>query len=114
MLEYIQYDDLGVVDLLITGVQVVGNLDKIGIWQPEDRSAKISTTTLLAGAQAAQADVVKVRSSSPEDAEIWSATLEEVSDGCLEGPFTAAEITRKLGKNWVQVSKHSEALISYS
>ena len=56
-----------------------------------------------AGAQAAQADVVKVRSSSPEDAEIWSATLEEVSDGCLEGPFTAAEITQKLGKNWVHL-----------
>ena len=106
MLEIFQCDDLAVVDLLITGIQVVGTLGKIGIWKPEDRSAKISLATLLKGAQAAQADVVKLRAGGPEDAEVWKATVDEIEEGCLEGPFTADEITQKLGKNWVLKDNH--------
>ena len=43
MLASIHYDDMSVVDLLITGIEVVGNLKSIGIWRAsDDKLAKIS------------------------------------------------------------------------
>ena len=107
MLEAIQYDDLSVVDLLISGVQVVGTLGRVGIWKPEDRSARISQQTLLKGAKDAQIDAARTRRSCDEDETIWAATLEEVADGCLEGPFTAGEVTSKLGEHWVLIGERS-------
>ena len=101
MLKAIQYDDLAVVDLLITGVQVIGTLGRVGIWKPEDRSALISQATLLKGARAAQVDSARVRAVCNEDEVIWNMTLEEVDEGCLAGPFTADEVTSKLGAHWV-------------
>ena len=101
MLAAIQYDDLAVVDLLITGVQVIGTLGRVGIWKPEDKAALISQATLLKGAGAAQVDATRVRVVSPEDEAIWNLTLEEVEEGCLDGPFSADEVTAKLGAHWV-------------
>ena len=110
MLEAIQYDDLAVVDLLMTGVQVVGTLDRVGIWKPEDRSAKISREVLIKGAGPAQVDAAQIRRVSDEDEVIWKTTLEEVEDGCLEGPFTAEEITARVGRNWVTRVLHESSV----
>ena len=108
MLEAISYDDMGVVDLLLTGVQVVGTLDKIGIWKPEDRSAKLSTSTLILGAQAAQEDSARLRPECAEDDVIWQITMEEVEDGCLTGPYSISQLSQKLGKHWVLRGAHPQ------
>ena len=39
MLQAIKYDDMAVVDLLTTGVKVVGELERTGIWQPDPLKA---------------------------------------------------------------------------
>ena len=57
MLASIHYDDMSVADLLITGIEVVGNLKSIGIWRAsDDKLAKISQQALMLGADAAQKD----------------------------------------------------------
>ena len=94
------YDGIEVVNLLMTGVREVGTLGRVGIWKPENRSANISTATLLL-AKAEQVDAGKIRSECAEDDVIWQTTLEEVEDGCLTRPFSAAQLSQKLGEHWV-------------
>ena len=101
MLEEIGYDDMAVVDLLISGVQVIGTLDKVGIWKPEDRAALISKETLLMGAKAAQIDSRRTRQVSQEDEVVWQTTMDEVQEGCLDGPFSPDQLSEKLGQHWV-------------
>ena len=101
MLEAAHYDDMGVVDLLLTGVLVIGTLEKVGIWKPEDKAAKISYATLIQGAEDAQRDAATVRNPTPEDESIWQSTCEEVQEGCLAGPFSGEQLTSRLGKFWV-------------
>ena len=106
MLEAAHYDDMGVVDLLLTGVLVIGTLEKVGIWKPEDKAAKISYATLIQGAEDAQRDAATVRNPTPEDESIWQSTCDEVDEGCLAGPYSGEQLTSRLGKFWVPVVFH--------
>ena len=101
MLRSIQYDDMGVVEILKTGVSIVGTLPLIGIWKPEDRAAKLSEKALIAGATLAQAEVAKGRQSSEHDEKVWATTLEEVAEGCLDGPFSKAQLDEEFGSRWI-------------
>ena len=101
MLEYIGYDDLGVVDVLTEGVRITGTLPRIGIWRPEDRRAKIDARTLQAGAPMAQKQVQRVRHAGDNDVLVWESALEEVAEGCLQGPLTEEEVTSQLGNDWI-------------
>lgn len=101
LLEYINYDDMGVVDLLTGGIEIIGTLRRIGIWKPEDRSAKIDARTLSMNAFVAQRAVQKGKTAKDIDCEVWQKTLDEVEEGCLVGPFTQAEVTEQLGEAWI-------------
>ena len=58
MLEHISYDDVEVADLLVTGVKLIGELERTGIWPPDPTKApKTSTRLLWAGAREAQKKV---------------------------------------------------------
>ena len=101
LLEYIDYDDMGVVDLLTGGIEIIGTLGRIGIWKPEDRSAKIDGRTLSLNASIAQKSVLKGKAAKDIDCEVWQKTLDEVAEGCLDGPYTQAEVTQQLGEAWI-------------
>ena len=47
MLREINYDDLDVVNLLVTGVKIVGDLPRVGIWKPRENPASVSLPALL-------------------------------------------------------------------
>ena len=99
MLSDINYDDMGVVDLLTMGVKVVGTLPKIGIWRPDDRRAKITVKAALHGAADAKKEL---RRNTPGkwsdiDQALVDCTYKEVEDGHLLGPFTEADIDKRLG-----------------
>ena len=53
MLEDIKYDDMEVVNLLVSGVKVVVTLERFGIWRPDDKPAKLSLRAALHGATSA-------------------------------------------------------------
>ena len=51
LLEEIQYDDLGVVELMVQGVKLVGEMDEVGIWKKsEEKRAKCSIEQVWANA----------------------------------------------------------------
>ena len=99
MLQDVNYDDMGVVDLLTMGVKLVGTLPKIGIWRPDDRRAKITIKAALHGAADAKKEIGKNFSGrwADIDRELVDCTYQEVEDGHLLGPFTEAEIDKRLG-----------------
>ena len=59
MLQEIGNDDLDVVNLLVTGVKIVGDLPRVGIWKPRPNPASVSLPALLSNAQSAQATASK-------------------------------------------------------
>ena len=62
MLEYIRYDDLAVVELLTTGIPIVGQLERTGIWPPDPTKApKVSMRSVWAEAKASQKAVLETR-----------------------------------------------------
>ena len=104
MLRSIHYDDLGVVDLLVTGIKVVGNLPRLGIWQPEDRRAKIMVGAALHGAEEAKRAIQQCGTAkwSEVDSRLVECTLQELEDGHLCGPFSESQMNERLGsKVWL-------------
>ena len=74
MLSDINYDDVAVADLLMTGVDLVGKLERIGIWRPEVKEPSCSIKTLWANAKKAQKDVEVVGGPSEYDKGLWDLT----------------------------------------
>ena len=101
MLEDINYDDLPVVELLITGVDIVGLLPKVGIWKPWDNEPSSGIKTLWAGAKDAQKDIARDRGKGDYDKELWDLTIEEAESGGIRGPFTSAQLSELLGPRWI-------------
>ena len=102
MLTYIDYDDVAVADLLLTGIKIVGTLPRVGIWRPtEGGEAKLGLKSLLANAAFAQEDAARPRKARAEDVAIWEATLAEKELGCLSGPFSATQLSEEFGKFWI-------------
>ena len=103
MLEDIQYDDPGVADLLVTGIKIIGELPKTGIWRPDpSREQKCPAEMMWAGAKDAQRKALSARPGwTEEDAALWQCTLEEVTEGGLRGPLSVEEVSAVAGKLWV-------------
>eukprot|EP00973_Karenia_brevis_P009997 1350782-Karenia_brevis.AAC.1 len=101
MLEDIGYDDMGVVQLLTCGVEVVGMLDRIGIWKPTDPPVLVSKSLLWQSAREAQAKLTAPRRPGDLDSAVWEITLEDVKDGNLEGPFSPEQVEKLLGPRWI-------------
>ena len=104
MLEDIDYDDVAVHELLLTGVPLIGTVPKLPFWQLDHEKLPRTTPEMLwANARQAQASVS--RQACPVDSEVtqklWDLTLEETQEGGLEGPFGADDISAQLGALWV-------------
>ena len=104
MLKDINYDDMEVVDLLITGVKLVGTLPKIGIWRPDDRQARISMKAALRNAAEAKRVIKQGRGGAwtDLDSKLVEATHQEVQEGHLKGPFSEEQMDSRLSsKIWL-------------
>jgi hypothetical protein len=103
MLLDVGYDDVSVVDLLVVGVKLIGELEDLPFWELEPaKSALLSMEALLSGAKAAQVKSAAVDQSwSKEEQEIWQGTLEEVETNLLAGPWSTEELKSKLGPLWI-------------
>ena len=105
MLEHIAYDDVEVANLLVTGVKLIGELERTGIWPPDPTKAPKTTTRLLwAGAREAQAKVLEKDIGerwSKDDQELWDETQAEVKAGNLVGPFSPEQLEKKVGRLWI-------------
>ena len=106
LLRGIEYDDVGVADLLLTGIPIIGQLPRVGIWRPDNsKMAKCSAQELWAGARQSQAAIQDklqaAKTWTDTDQLLWNITLEEVESGGLEGPLSPDQVTEKVGKLWV-------------
>ena len=104
MLMDVQYDDMGVVDILTQGVKIVGELPNTGIWKKdEEKRPKCSIKHLWASAKDAQAGVLSPRSQyDPVMAkEILKLTQDEVKDGLLKGPIDRDQLKNEVGPLWI-------------
>jgi len=105
MLVDIGYDDVAVADLLVTGVKLVGELERLPMWEADHtKNAVLTLEALLSGARQAQRKVIESgadTSWSKEDAAVAQATIDEKESGLLEGPYEAAELEKILGPLWI-------------
>ena len=106
LLESHGFDNMGVVDLLKEGTRLVGTCPKPDCFEPKVRPAALSEEQLRASAVWRRRALLQSRrtalSSSPDHvAHLDAATEEEVQLGFMEGPFSEAQVTEKLGHpNW--------------
>ena len=104
MLADVCYDDMGVVDLLILGVRIMGKASATGVWQVDNtRAPMCPKETVWANARSAQRSALTPRKSIDEelDERVWEVTMEEVDSGLLVGPYTDVELGKVLGPRWV-------------
>ena len=106
MLEDAGYHDLGVCDILLHGVPMVGEVQESGHFPKTFRPALISTTLLEERSEDINAAVLaKTRSSGDHECEnfVYAETLKEVDRGWLEGPIalkdleSGSSISRRFG-----------------
>ena len=89
---------------LVSGFPITGDFPNTGLFPEQDKPAPFDREELWRTAKLAQEMVrSSVRSSGDMelDAGVWGATLDEVDKHWAEGPFTADEITARVGPLWV-------------
>lgn len=105
MLQALGYHDMGMVDLLTMGINVVGQRECAGAWQADPMQApKMTMKSLWAGATDAERKVLVANMGSEwtlDDQELWEESQQEVAlRNNLQGPFTKDELEAQLGKLW--------------
>lgn len=105
MAEKYGYADLGVCDLLIRGVPLVGQHDTPKCYPEKLKLATLTESDLRKSAKRRRAAIVG-RQCSQEDehvAHLMEATMEEVNLGFLEGPFhTEKEVSHYFGDDVIR------------
>ena len=96
MLEAAHYPDKAVADDMASGFHLVGHLDLPAGWAPDFRPRQISEADLSALSQDGNQQVIReVASSSSFTEELWQKSIEEVSKGWSEGPFSFDELPER-------------------
>ena len=93
MLEAARYPDKAVADDMASGFNLVGHLELPAGWAPDFRPASISAADLAALSRDGNQQIIRdVASSSSFTEELWQKSMEEVSKGWSEGPFSFDEL----------------------
>ena len=100
MLEEIQYDDLDVVNYLVTGVKTIGLLPQVSFWPLGGVPPVVSLETLLRNSRMGQEIMLDNKSAGDHDKEVWEETVKELEAGLLQGPFTPDQLAEKYGPLW--------------
>ena len=88
---------------LAAGCRITGDVGVTGIFPPRESPATMSKEELWAIALCSRAALIAGMRSSGDsglDREIYEATIAEVKAGRAMGPFTAEEVSRRLGPRW--------------
>ena len=106
MLKAYNYHDLGVVDELVNGTKLTGNIPPCGLW-PAKFSPSTVTEEELSSIARRERPLVQHSAIISEDEEVnssvWQQRLEEVQSGLAEGPFdlevipSSSPISRRFG-----------------
>ncbi len=95
LLSDISYRDVGVVDEMRSGFQLVGWMPRSGIFPAKVRPPILHHDMLRMMADGyTEKTISAIRSSGDEqqDLELWSATMKEVQDGFMSGPFQRGDL----------------------
>jgi len=95
MLSDVNYPDTDVADLLVAGAELGGWLPETEVFQKKVKVPTLSVGQLKSVAKInLAAALTKVSSSSDPDMDrqVWSATLEEVDKGWIEGPVSTDQL----------------------
>ncbi|OLP80428.1 hypothetical protein AK812_SmicGene39165 [Symbiodinium microadriaticum] len=90
MLEEIKYDDIEVVQEIIEGATLTGDIQVTGVLDAKFKPARIDVSELMEISEQVKQQIRDRTVScgnSETDALLWSKTLEEVDKGHLEGPL---------------------------
>ena len=90
MLEEIKYDDVEVVQKIIEGATLTGDIQVTGVLDAKFKPARIDVSELMEISEQIKQQIRDRTVScgnAETDALLWSKTLEEVDKGHLEGPF---------------------------
>ena len=93
-----------VVDDVLAGCRITGDLGTSGIFHPRLREAEVCLEDIWRAAsrsRAALAYGMRPSRCPEDDRELFQLTLDEVSAGKAAGPFTAEELDARLGPCWV-------------
>lgn len=95
MLRAVKYNDMEVVDEFMNGSQLVGCVDKTGLWPAKFQPAAIGVDELHQVASKERALFQQNFGQGNQEQyldEVWKKTMEEVETGALVGPFDLCEI----------------------
>ena len=90
MLEYIDYEDMGVVTEMTEGAKLVGESDLTGLWPKKFKPASMTVEDLASVSTAQRSSLTFASFGFMEEdilEAVWSQTLDEVAAGELSGPF---------------------------
>ena len=90
MLEEIKYDDVEVVQEIIEGATLTGDIQVTGVLDAKFKPARLDVSELMEISEQVRQQIRDRTVSCGDDetdALLWSKTLEEVDKGHLEGPF---------------------------
>lgn len=95
MLQAHGYPDLGVVDELASGANLVGNVSATGMLPQKFQPALLSVDELRRRSALVREVVMAQSGSSGDDSldeQVWAKTMEEVDQGWLEGPLDECSV----------------------
>ena len=95
MLEATQYPDMNVVQEFMNGSELVGCVQKTGLWPAKFQPASIGVDELHQVAIKERALFEQQFGQGNQEQfleEVWTKTLEEVESGVLVGPFSLNEV----------------------
>ena len=104
LLRGVEYDDIGVVQVLREGVRLVGQAPETGVYEPDLQPLSIPEGLLQGMAPAVRAQIKYERGAAGSDLQraVLEQTAEEVSGkGWLKGPYSEQEVSERLGVDWL-------------
>ena len=106
LLEEVEHPDLGIVDDIANGFDLVGPIPNSGVYRKRVRAASITVEDLRNSAKRVRRAIIHSSTGSGDDGVnlgVYQSTLEETERGWLHGPYQESEladdctVTRRFG-----------------
>ena len=106
----LQYDDLGVINILKDGARVTGHIAGRPAWPDETLEPSLDKSTMLDINKGLHSKFLRKEDITTKNKDaivaVWEETLREVEEGFLQGPYrTVQEIQTKLGCSKVALNR---------
>lgn len=104
VLQECHYPDVEVVDEILRGMNITGAIPPSGIFPEKLRTPSITAQQLKeSGKFTRRGTLASMRSSGSLeiDSKVWNETLEEVSAGWMDGPFSEGQLSDIIGNDFI-------------